>query len=61
MSEITTPRDLFLHELGDILYVEQQLVSKALPMLIGEVNDEELQAALEQHVHDLPLPAAQVT
>jgi ferritin-like metal-binding protein YciE len=50
MAEITTPRELFLHELGDILYVEQELVSKALPMLIGEVNDEELQGALEEHL-----------
>ncbi len=50
MAEITTPRELFLHELGDILYVEQQLVSKALPMLISEVNDEELQSALEDHL-----------
>ena len=50
MAEITTPRELFLHELGDILYVEQQLVSKALPLLISEVNDDELQAALEEHL-----------
>jgi len=50
MPEITTPRDLFLHELGDILYVEQQLVSKALPMLIREVHDGELQSALEAHL-----------
>jgi ferritin-like metal-binding protein YciE len=50
MVEITTPRELFLHELGDILYVEQQLVGKALPMLISEVNDDELQSALEEHL-----------
>ena len=50
MPEITTPRELFLHELGDILYVERQLTSKALPMLIREVNDEELQSALEEHL-----------
>lgn len=50
MPEITTSRELFLHELGDILYVEQQLVSKVLPKLIGEVNDEELQSALEAHL-----------
>ena len=31
MSEIKTPHELFVHELGDILYVEQQLASKALP------------------------------
>jgi ferritin-like metal-binding protein YciE len=50
MTEITTPRELFLHELGDILYVEQQLVGKALPMLISEVNDKELQTALKAHL-----------
>ena len=50
MSEITSPRDLFIHELGDILYVEQQLVGEALPKLIGEVQDDELRAALEDHL-----------
>ncbi len=50
MSEITTPRELFLHELGDILYVEQKLVEEALPKLIGEVQDEELRSALEDHL-----------
>ena len=50
MSEITTPHELFVHELGDILYVEQQLVSKALPKLISEVNDAELKGALEDHL-----------
>lgn len=52
MSQITTPRDLFLHELGDILYVEQQLVSEALPKLISEVTDEELREALEGHLEE---------
>ena len=50
MSEITTPRELFVHELGDILYVEQTLVEKALPTLISQVKDEELQGALENHL-----------
>ena len=49
-TEISTPRELFLHELGDILYVERTLVEKALPKLIGEVQDDELRAALEQHL-----------
>jgi len=40
MSEISTPRELFVHELGDILYVERQLVEEALPGLISEVQDE---------------------
>jgi ferritin-like metal-binding protein YciE len=52
MSEITTPRDLFLHELGDILYVERTLADEALPMLIGEVQDEELRNALETHLDE---------
>jgi ferritin-like metal-binding protein YciE len=50
MSEITTPRDLFLHELGDILYVERALVADALPKLIGEVQDEEFRDRLEKHL-----------
>ena len=50
MAEITTPRDLFLHELGDIMYVEQKLSAEVLPKLISEVNDEEFREALEQHL-----------
>ncbi len=50
MSEITTPRELFVHELGDILFVERQLVSEALPKLISEVRDEEFKGALEAHL-----------
>ena len=52
MSEIATPRDLFLHELGDILYVERALVDEALPQLIDEVRDEELRQALESHLEE---------
>lgn len=52
MSEIATPRDLFLHELGDILYVERALVDEALPQLIDEVQDEELRGALESHLEE---------
>ena len=50
MSEIATPRELFLHELGDILYVERALVDQALPELIGEVQDEEFRTGLENHL-----------
>jgi ferritin-like metal-binding protein YciE len=50
MPEITTPRDLFLHELGDILYVERELAEKALPKLIDEVQDEEFKSGLEHHL-----------
>ena len=50
MSEITSPRELFLHELGDILYVERALVDETLPGLIGEVQDAEFRAGLERHL-----------
>ena len=50
MAEITTPRDLFLHELGDIIYVEQKLSNEVLPKLISEVTDEEFRETLEQHL-----------
>ena len=50
MTQITTPRDLFLHELGDIMYVEQKLSTEVLPKLVSEVTDEELRDALEQHL-----------
>ena len=50
MPEINNPRDLFLHELGDILYVERQLADEVLPKLISEVRDEEFTTALKDHL-----------
>jgi ferritin-like metal-binding protein YciE len=50
MAEISTPRELFLHEVGDILYVEQQLAEEVLPMLISDVQLNEFRKALEQHL-----------
>jgi ferritin-like metal-binding protein YciE len=52
MPEIRNPRELFLHELGDILYVERKLTSETLPKLIGEVRDEELKQGLESHLEE---------
>lgn len=52
MPEITNPRELFLHELGDILYVEQKLANEVLPKLIDEVQDDELRSGLEQHLEE---------
>jgi ferritin-like metal-binding protein YciE len=50
MANLTTPRDLFLHELGDILYVEQKLADEVLPKLIGEVQDGQFRKGLERHL-----------
>ena len=52
MSEIATPRDLFLHELGDILFVERKLADETLPMLIDEVQDADLKAGLGKHLKE---------
>jgi ferritin-like metal-binding protein YciE len=49
MAAITTQRKLFLHELGDILYVERQLANEVLPKLVNEVSDPELRRGLEKH------------
>ena len=50
MPDITTPRDLFLHELGDILYVEKKLTGEVLPKLIDEVHDPHFRKGLERHL-----------
>jgi ferritin-like metal-binding protein YciE len=50
MSEITTPRDLFLHELGDILYVEEKLEQEILPKLMEEARSDVLRKGFEQHI-----------
>ena len=50
MPEITTLRGLFLHELGDILYVEKKLTGEILPKLIDEVQDSDFRKGLERHL-----------
>ena len=40
-TQMNDPRELFLHELGDVLYAEQTLV-KTLPKLQREASDDEL-------------------
>ena len=49
-TQMNDPRDLFLHELGDILYVERSLADEALPKLIDEVQDVEFRSGLEKHL-----------
>ena len=48
-GKMTEPRELFLHELGDILYAERMLV-KVLPKLHEEASDDELRMGFEQHL-----------
>ncbi len=51
MSQITEPRQLFLHELGDVLGAEQA-IEKALTQVQGEVQDDQLKKRLGQHVDE---------
>jgi len=51
MTKMTDPRELFLHELGDILYAENVLV-RALPRLAEEATDDELRAGFEEHLEE---------
>jgi ferritin-like metal-binding protein YciE len=48
MAEMTEPRELFMHELGDILYAERVLL-KALPRLEKEASDPELAGSFKAH------------
>lgn len=50
-STMSDPRELFLHELGDVLYAEQTLV-KALPKLQEEAADEELAQGFGEHLEE---------
>ena len=50
-TKMTKPRDLFLHELGDVLYAERTLV-KTLPKLQEEASDDELALGFEEHLDE---------
>ncbi len=50
-TKMSDPRELFLHELGDVLYAEQTLV-KALPKLQEEAGDEELAQGFGEHLEE---------
>jgi len=50
-TKMSDPRELFLHELGDILYAEHTLV-RALPELQEEASDEELARGFGEHLDE---------
>ena len=50
-TQMSDPRELFLHELGDVLYAEKTLV-KALPKLQQEASDEELAKGFGDHLEE---------
>ena len=50
-TTMSEPRELFLHELGDILYAENVLV-KALPKMAQEADDADLSTGFEEHLDE---------
>ena len=50
-AQMSDPRELFLHELGDVLYAEKTLV-KAVPKLQEEASDEELAKGFGDHLEE---------
>lgn len=48
-TKISDPRELFLHELGDVLTAEKTIV-KMLPKLQKEAKDKQLAQGLEKHL-----------
>ena len=51
MPQISEPRELFVHELGDMLFAERML-EKQLPTLAEEASSGELRRAFERHVKE---------
>ena len=50
-SDIKTLDDLFVHQLQDIYYAEQQ-ITKALPKMISKTTDPRLKQGFETHLHE---------
>ena len=59
MSNMKEHRELFLHELGDLLYAERVLV-KTLPKLEKEASDETLAASFKAHLAETEKHVANV-
>ena len=51
MSQMTSPKELFIHELQDMYYAEKTL-TKVLPKLASESNDRELSKAFKDHLEE---------
>ena len=54
-TTVAGPRDLFVLLLGELLYVERRLAGGVLRDLSNSVADEELAAALRQHLEETSL------
>src|SRR5204863_4951541 len=52
IAELSNPRDLFLHELAELLWIERILEFQALPKLRDEAHDDELRQAFAEHLDE---------
>jgi ferritin-like metal-binding protein YciE len=52
VSALSNPRDLFLQQLAELLWVERTLEHEVLPTAIDEVADEDLKQALSDHLEE---------
>ncbi|MDP1027666.1 ferritin-like domain-containing protein [Sphingomonas sp. KR1UV-12] len=50
-KDIATLQDLYVHQLQDVYYAEQQ-ITKALPKMIEKATDPELRQGFETHLHE---------
>jgi ferritin-like metal-binding protein YciE len=50
-KDIATFEDLYVHQLEDIYYAEQQ-ITKALPKMIAKATDVQLRQGFEQHLRE---------
>ena len=51
MPQVTSPEQLFVHELKDMYYAEKAL-TKTLPQLAREASDRELEGAFKSHLKE---------
>ncbi len=51
MPKMTEPKELLVHELGDLLYAERRFLTSTKG-LAREANDPELKERLEQHIQE---------
>jgi ferritin-like metal-binding protein YciE len=58
--QVETARDLLLEELGKLLTIEETLARRMLPLIVGEVEDEELKPVVSQHLEETRNHAARV-
>lgn len=60
MSSIANPRELFLHQLRTMLWLERELAEAVLPELLESVHATDLKWAVERHLDETKLHVANV-